>query len=250
LVISCFIQLYSVQSIAREVVSNFIPAFVVGILLVVTPGAIVVFCRKNKTTIKESQQESEESEEPQESETYKRYKSLLGEFDCTERFEASYTYALFTLVRLLLGVSLILLTDFPYTQATINTVLMVVFAVFLLVVRPYKDKLQQLVSVIVETGVFVVYLVAMYFLSDWGGKYKAEEAVIYLTYGLIGLRTLFVAAGALQAIARFIKRKCQRTRVVSEVVETRFHSTYESQADPNLQDNSLFVKTHQVQSPN
>ena len=194
--------------------------------------------------------DSEESEEPQESETYKRYKSLLGEFDCTEKFEASYTYALFTLLRLLLGVSLILLTDFPYTQATINTVLMVVFAVFLLVVRPYKDKLQQLVSVIVETGVFVVYLVVMYFLSDWGGKYKAEEAVIYLTYVLIGLRTLFVAAGALQAIAKFIKKKCQKTRVVSEVLETRFHNTFESQVDPNLQDNSLFVKTNQVQSPN
>ena len=197
--------------------------------------------------------DSEESEEPQESETYKRYKSLLGEFDCTEKFEASYTYALFTLLRLLLGVSLILLTDFPYTQATINTVLMVVFAVFLLVVRPYKDKLQQLVSVIVETGVFVVYLVVMYFLSDWGGKYKAEEAVVYLTYVLIGLRTLFVAAGALQGIAKFIKRKCQRTRVVSEVVpklvETRFHNTFESQMNPSLKDDSLFVKSHQVQSP-
>ena len=230
LVIPFFIQIYSTDSDATEVTINLALAVTIGLLLVVTPGAIVLLCVKNKASIQVSEDLG----------VYKRYKTLFYEFDCSHNFKASYTYAFFTLVRLLLGASFIFLAEFAYVQAAVNCILMFLSLSFFLGVRPYKSRFEQTISIVVEIGVLAAYSGAAYFINinQEEDHQTAEIAMVYLVYSIMVLRTLFIATKAVIKISGWIKRKCQRTHVVPELMTLETNNG----RSPTIQDNSLFVR--------
>ena len=113
--------------------------------------------------------------------------ALFNEFKCD--LAPSLTYSVFTLKRLLFAGSLTLLSEFPYVQAILNCLVMLGFAVFLIAVRPYKDGVTQVVCIVVEIGVSLMFGLVIYFLQqgwrDW--DQELEITVLCLSYAAMGV---------------------------------------------------------------
>jgi len=92
----------------------------------------------------------------------------------------------------------------------------------------------------VEIGVLAAYSGAAYFINinQEEDHQTAEIAMVYLVYSIMVLRTLFIATKAVIKISGWIKRKCQRTHVVPELMTLETNNG----RSPTIQDNSLFVR--------
>ena len=181
--IPCFIQLSSFSSIKRIVVNNIIAAMTAGVLLLTTPISIATFFHRIK-----DQLESISEESP----TYKEYGTLFYELKYKNEFKACFTYVFFTMQRLLFSVSLVFLGNYPYLQASVNCGVMFVFAGFVIVVRPYKDKTMQVVSIFVEFWTFMIFLAVIYFLKSGSKDHEelVETAIMFTAFGVTCLRML------------------------------------------------------------
>jgi len=140
-----------------------------------------------------------------------------------KKFKACLTYFFFTLQRLLFAASLIFLGNYPYLQASINCAVMLLFAGFVIIVRPYKDKTMQIVSMFVESGTFLIFLGIIYFLKNDPKDHEGiiEATAIYSALGVTLLRMLSVFLKLGSKIYEYFKQKnIARVQPEVTVIET------------------------------
>ena len=232
LVIPCFIQFTSLPQVNIEVVSSFLVGCLFLILLSVTPLTLAIFLNSKKDQVQSDSTDSE---------FYKTWGSLFYEFkrDTTMR---TLTYPVFTLKRLLFAASLILLSEFPLVQGVVNLLLMLGFLVFLVVVRPYKDKVTEATSFVVETGVTLIFGLVLYYLQedlgDWGST--LETAILWISNGLMVIQSLAVVTRLILKLHSWCKRKSTPVEDIStqQNITSPYQETKESVPNPNpIQDN-------------
>eukprot|EP00361_Fabrea_salina_P006010 CAMPEP_0202439950 /NCGR_PEP_ID=MMETSP1345-20130828/36434_1 /ASSEMBLY_ACC=CAM_ASM_000843 /TAXON_ID=342563 /ORGANISM="Fabrea Fabrea salina" /LENGTH=1132 /DNA_ID=CAMNT_0049054511 /DNA_START=125 /DNA_END=3523 /DNA_ORIENTATION=- len=178
LAIACFIQICSVPQLDRLSMNNFIAGCLGTAFLSCIPVAIILKFR--------TRPESTEG-----------FSTLLDEFDWKKKPAARFTYAFFTLKRLLLTISLILLSNYPYIQGVTNSILALTYTCFIIVVRPYKDGIVQLTANLTETGKSLVFIGIIYFLQvDWRTEDGTiESAIKYISDGIVVVQSLGVVLG-------------------------------------------------------
>ena len=211
--IACFIQLSFFSSSERLVVNNIIAAVVVAGLLIATPVTIGIFFHRKKDQLDSITEDST---------IYKEYGTLFYELKY-KKFKACLTYFFFTLQRLLFAASLIFLGNYPYLQASINCAVMLLFAGFVIIVRPYKDKTMQIVSMFVESGTFLIFLGIIYFLKNDPKDHEGiiEATAIYSALGVTLLRMLSVFLKLGSKIYEYFKQKnIARVQPEVTVIET------------------------------
>jgi len=199
LAIVCFIQLSSFSSTEPVAISSTIAAVIAVGFLVGTPVAIVLFFYAQKDQLKSVSEDSE---------TYSKFGTLFYEVNYKHDFKACFTYVFFTLQRLLLAASLILLGSYPYLQACVNCALVFLFGGFVIIVRPYKNKVTQIVSMFVEVGTFLIFAVVTYFLdSNLDHEETVQTVVICSVFAVTCSRVLSMLLDlGLKIYDRFFKK--------------------------------------------
>ena len=211
LAIVCFIQLSSFSSTEPVAISSIIAAVIAVGFLVGTPVAIVLFFYAQKDQLKSVSEDSE---------TYSKFGTLFYEVNYKHDFKACFTYVFFTLQRLLLAASLILLGSYPYLQACVNCALVFLFGGFVIIVRPYKNKVTQIVSMFVEVGTFLIFAVVTYFLdSNLDHEETVQTVVICSVFAVTCSRVLSMLLDlGLKIYDRFFKK--DTTPQISQEVTT------------------------------
>ena len=203
--IACFIQVSSLPSASLVEISNLIVACFVLYWILVTPKEFFGFFRRTKDSIRSL---------PDDSGLYKTYGTLLYEFKCRSEGNARFTYMAFVVERLGLAASLALLGSYPYFQASANCGMVLVYTVFVLKVRPYKETKPQIVSIVAQLVVTLVYGLAIFFLDPGSFEYELEVTVMYSTMGLIFFQSSVSLLGVAYAVYSFFRKRSSVTPVV------------------------------------
>jgi len=221
LAIPCLIQFTSLPKLHIEVILNFLVGCLFFTLIAVTPLGLVLFFNSKKDQVTSNSTDSD---------FYKTWGSLFYEFKCDTTMK-TLTYSVFTFKRLLFAASLILLSELPVVQGISNLLLMLGFLVFLVVVRPYKDKVVQAISIAVETGVTLIFGLILYYLrqdiGDWGSV--LETAILWISNGLMVIQSLGAVLGLILKLYSWCRNK---TSV--ENLSTQYETTIANQDNPEF----------------
>ena len=200
LAIVCLIQFTSAPLIKIEVVSSFLLGCFFFALVLSAPLFLFVLCKASQGQI-----------ESNDTDFYETWGSLFEEFNPTSK--SALTYPLFILKRLLFAGSLILLSELPYLQGVFNCLFILGFSVFMVVVRPYKDKITQVTLCVVEVGITLVFGLVIYYLQEERAS-GVETAILYLSTGLVGVQCL----GAVVKVALKLYNCCKNKKSNSNSV--------------------------------
>ena len=203
LAIYCLIQLLTISSSTFVLVSFCLGVFC-GLLILLTPLALVLFYIKNKSRISSLSEESI---------FYRYWGTLMYEYRCQEKFAACYTHLVFVLKRLLFAGSLVFLGSYSFIQHSINLALVVAYTAFMITVKPFKDSIAQVTTVVTEIGICLVLIGCYYFLQDsWKSHYGLiETLLIYLTLSLVIVQSLKGVLPLAITIVELIKKNCTRS---------------------------------------
>ena len=135
--------------------------------------------------------------------------SMFYEFRQEGNSLTQHYYTFFMLKRLLYAVSLLFLTKYPLLQACVNLILMIAFAAYLLVVRPYENGILQFCNIVVELGICLIFGLVIYFLDETSKKATNSFE------GIVQFLVLFVIA--VQVIGSFVLFMINVKRIVKKL---------------------------------
>ena len=213
LAIASLIQVFDPPYLNEVVMVNYCIGVFFGLLLVVTPLALLIFNLKNKNKIAFLGEDSV---------FYRNWGALFYEYRCQAKFIASYTYLVFLLKRALFAASLVLLGKHSVLQHSVNTILMLGYTAFIVIVRPFKDGITQVTTIISEISTCLVFLGCYYFLQDFWENYdqEVEDIITYLALGVVAVQSLSGLLPLIIIIANWAKRKICKSTTRVEPAET------------------------------
>ena len=88
----------------------------------------------------------------------RRYSSLISEFDQNRGFKCMLYYPIYTLRRVVYAISQVYLSDYPVLQKSSHLVFGSLTFLYLIIIRPYKEKL-ALISNCVSEGLLCLIFV-------------------------------------------------------------------------------------------
>jgi len=219
----------------------YVLACVFGVLVLGTPPLVLMFLRKHSTEIKTSSEDSY---------FYKAYGSFFYEFK-TEGSFAKYTYLVFFCKRLAFGLSLVFLKDLPIFQGFVNSLLMLGYFLFTVIVKPHSETITQVVNSVVELGVTLVFSGTAYFLQAEVTEHDEliEGIIFYAVMGLVLVQSLGSVLSFGVAAYKFLKEKCSRNKVSpNNVDEVVVLNAGHDEFSPGNQDEELTVLSFFVKS--
>mmetsp|Transcript_11936 Transcript_11936/g.17443 ORF Transcript_11936/g.17443 Transcript_11936/m.17443 type:complete len:145 (+) Transcript_11936:241-675(+) len=96
------------------------------------------------------------------------------------------------------------------------------YTAFIVIVRPFKDGITQVTTIISEISTCLVFLGCYYFLQDFWGNYdqEVEEIITYLALGVVAVQSLAGLLPLMITIVNWAKRKICKPTARVEPLET------------------------------
>lgn len=114
-------------------------------------------------------------EQPNESIFSLAYETLYEEFKNDGGFISTIYYPLFLLRRLFYSATQIFLVEYPSAQACLNVFFALLMCLFVIIYRPYKEKLVNFVQISGEVCILAVFFISSLFIFS-----KSEEFDNYI----------------------------------------------------------------------
>jgi len=237
------IQVSNKPSSEEAVVFNYCLSIAFGLLVLASPLALFIFNIKNKTKITSEDRNF-----------YQNWGALFYEYRCGENFLVSYTYLVFLLKRLLFGLSLVLLGEYPNFQQGLNLALVCGYAGFVIILKPFKKSFEQIGTVIAEVNVCLLFAGCYYFLQDSWRTYDQEigSSLIYFSMGIVVLQALTGVFPLTVRIVKWFKSKIGKSNVaVQPATETATLSVFSrNQPEEQKEDTIMDIIHIESKKPN
>ena len=202
--ISCFIQFWNLPGFEYLGVLSYFLSVAFTVIILVTPLCVFRFSKNNRDQISEKEER-----------TYEVWGSVFYEFKLDTDSYAKYFYSFFTMRRILYVVSITTLNEFKAIQAVLNILIMVLYWVFLVVVRPYSELILQIANWVSEGFVCLIFIIMPILYFD------PSDVIIYTTENLVLCSaTLAIFTQVVASVAILVKNI---VKLIKEHKERKTH---------------------------
>jgi len=143
--------------------------------------------------------------------------NFYSEFNVSRNSSNKYFYFVYLVQRLLFAVSLVVLSNYPTAQATVNLAVLVGFLFFVTRYIPYKDPFVHVSNTLSQLGVLLLFTVLSYLqFTEIELGSKTETFLVYTTFFVLGTHSLGSFLSFLKGLSDIIKKRT-KTKVRPQV---------------------------------